>query len=220
MSIREDACEFFTVNLLVVGPFGRAVARYFREFEPRALCAEVSPNDAPPIEACGHARVNVVIAWRPVPDLCDYLDLISRQNRQFFVPLVMESAVLRLGPVITPEEGGCWPCWTKRAGQHTTSIDDHAAVMNYYSMHPFSGPRGYLEPYAMLAAVKIKQTVDSLPSVPAGYIWQLDTITRHILTGVMLGLHNCPRCGLHRDESTRSTSELERHMSFLWKSRR
>jgi hypothetical protein len=91
--------------------------------------------------------------------------------------------------------------------------------MSYYESHPCAGPKGYLEPYAVLGAVKIKQTVDALQysSSLAGQIWQLDALTRQIVNGAVVGVHNCSRCGLQREGPSRSVTEMERRLSWLWK---
>jgi bacteriocin biosynthesis cyclodehydratase domain-containing protein len=200
------------VNVFSVGPFGRAVATYLKAFEPDMMETECSDERAPFSEECSQGGINVMASWRPVPRLCEHLDKFSSAARRPFVPLVLESNVLRLGPIIIPGEEGCWLCWEKRSAQHAAAPDDRAAVLEYYSAHAGAGPKGYLEPFALIGAINIKQVVDLLRSSNqcAGHIRQIDLVTRQIKTGVLVGIHNCPRCGLGREGPIRSIDEMRR----------
>lgn len=201
------------LNVIPVGPFGRAVARHLKAFEPGMVEMEISDGEMPALEEC--RGMSVVASWRPTSTLCDYLCRYSRKANVPFIPLTLEGSALRLGPIILPGEGGCWLCWTKRSAQHAASPDEQAAVLEYYSSHRHAGPQGYLEPFARLGATKLKQTIDALRSSTAmgGCIWQIDVITRQISTGTVVGIHNCPRCGLQREGPKRSIDDMQRHLT-------
>jgi len=207
-----------TVHIVWVGPFGRAVSGYLKGLIPDTIENEAVPGKMPLLEQCLRARINAVAAWRSVPDLCEFLDKSSHESRRPFLPLILDATALRLGPVVVPGSGGCWSCWMKRSSQHAPWPKEQDMIRQYYSAHPNSGPEGYLEPFAMMGAIRIKQTIDALDSSTAvpGYIWQINMLTRQITTGVVAGLHDCPQCGLHRSGLARSFTEMRRDLAYLW----
>lgn len=205
------------IHLISVGPFGFAVARYLKVFAPNTRERPISKNEMPSANACLEASVNVIAAWRPVPVLCEFVDRISHQGQRPFLPLILEGTLLRLGPTVVPGRGGCWSCWVRRSSQHAPWPKETLMIQQFYAEHPDVGPKGYLEPFAMLAAVRIRQTIAALDSsaIP-GCVWQIDTLTRHVTTSVMTGIHDCPRCGLHRSARELSFAEMQRSLRYLW----
>jgi bacteriocin biosynthesis cyclodehydratase domain-containing protein len=183
---------------------------------------KVVDNSPPELESCHVARAYVVAAWRPVPVLCELLDRVSHEAQRPFIPLILESTVIRLGPIVIPGEGGCWNCWMRRCKQHSVRPKEDEAVLRHYSSDTYVGPQGYLEPFALLSAARISQTIDTLDSSPhsckklAGSIWQVDVLTRDMTTSTVIGVHGCPRCGLQRPEIDRSFADLQRELKYLW----
>jgi bacteriocin biosynthesis cyclodehydratase domain-containing protein len=203
-------------HVISVGPFGRAVARHLRS--SRAHLIETagegtqSPADWP------RARALVVAAWRPIPDLCEAADAESHRRGTPFLPVIADSAALSIGPVIVPGRGNCWSCWVRRTHQHAPSLGRRAALWRHYSEHAGAGPHGYLEPFAVVAAARVRQILEAVESEApvAGQVWAMHLLTRRIVTSTVVGVHGCPRCGLHRRESTRSYAELRQALSFAW----
>lgn len=205
------------VHLISVGAFGRAVARYVKAFCEDVLETVVVGDNVPVHEAWPLSRVNVVAACRPVPHLCELLDQIAFEHRRPFIPLVLDSTVLQLGPIVLPG-ASCWACWVQRLLQHATWSSELSALLQYYSSNGSQGPVGYLEPFAVMGASQVVQAVDALDQSSAipGYIWQFDVVRRNIMTSTVVGVHNCPRCGLHRSEATRSYAEIQAELAYLW----
>jgi bacteriocin biosynthesis cyclodehydratase domain-containing protein len=162
--------------------------------------------------------MTILATWRPVPDLCSALNDYSFERHQPFVPLVMNSQCLSLGPIVMPGVGGCWACWLRRARQHDTWPQEQAALAHFYKANPELGPNGYLEPFALMGAARLAQTIQALDSSTAipGQIWTIDLITRRIVVGTLVGIHGCPRCGLGRAEDSRSIAEMRSELSYLW----
>lgn len=214
----SETLDLAPVNIMPVGSFGKAVSCYLQSLIPHATEILISFGQLPLAETCLRARINIVAAWRPAPELCDFVDQLSHQHNRPFFAVILDGTALRLGPVVVPGRGSCWSCWIQRSQQHAAWPKEQAAVWRHYSAHPDSGPRGYLEPFAMLAAAKSKQTIDALASSSAvpGSIWEIDTITRQITTGAVAGVHGCPRCGLHRKAAERSFAEMQRRLTYLW----
>lgn len=205
-----------SIHIFSVGPFGVAVAKYLKGLDNNASETEITGQQIPQ-NCCTH-HINVLAAWRPVVKLCESLDQTNRQSQRSFIPLVAASGMLQLGPVVVMGSGACWQCWMRRSAQHSLWPKQYLASLEFYSTHPYDGPEGYLEPVAMLSAVKIKQVIDALhcSSAKPGYIWQMDVITRHVMEGVVVGVHGCSSCGLQRAGRTRSVDEMELNLTGLW----
>lgn len=205
------------VHLLSVGNFGTAIGEYLKAFRTDIVETVTTDGTLQPY-AWPVARIRLVAAWRPVPHLCELLNELCHKQQVPFVPVILDSAVLQLGPIIVPGGGSCWSCWVRRCQQHSSWCDEQTAVLQYYASNPHSGPQGYLEPFALMAATRMVETIDALDSSTAipGYIWQMDVITRRAMTGKMVGVHDCRRCGLRRIASARGFADMEQELSFLW----
>jgi bacteriocin biosynthesis cyclodehydratase domain-containing protein len=207
-----------SIHVLSVGSFGRAVAHYLIEFGENISETEAEGGPASPSSTWQTARINILAAWRPVPRLCEMLDQLSFEWQRPFLPVVLDSTALRVGPAVVPGSGPCWGCWVRRSMQHADSPKEQAALLRHYAENAADGPRGFLEPFAMMAATRALKTIEALESSidVAGYIWQIDILTRNITSGTLVGVHDCPRCGMHRPALTRSYAELQEQLRYLW----
>jgi len=195
---------------VTAGAFGRAVGVHLQTLLGDALDGI---DDA--VEGCPRADVHVLAAWRPMPALCEQFDRLSHERRRPFVPLTVDGAVLRLGPVVVPGRGPCWSCWSRRAKQHAAPAIGRGRDV---AAQDSAGIEPSTEPYALLGAARIVQTIEALQQRAsiAGHVWQLDMTTREITTTTAVGVHDCPLCGLHRRHETRTVSDMRRHLAHLW----
>jgi len=205
-----------SVHVVSVGAFGRAVAHHLHTF--RSDVVETQIENAAEPGAWPATRMNVVVSWRPVRELCEAADRISHDWQLPFVPLIMDAKILRLGPIVIPGCGSCWNCWVRRSLQHGSWPYRRLLVSDYYATHPEAGPQGYLDAFALMAAARVSQTIDELDSgaALAGNIWQIDMLTREITLSRVVGVHDCPRCGLHLPAQSRSYDEMQQHLGYLW----
>jgi hypothetical protein len=62
----------------------------------------------------------------------------------------------------------------------------------------------------MLAAAQISRTLRRLEDGAAvgGSVWQMDVISRDVVTSTVIGVDACPRCGLQRPFEGRTFREL------------
>ena len=206
------------VYIFSSGAFGEAVARYLEALRGDVVPMPASIDSAP--DEWPLARISVVAAWRPEHALCETLDRLSHARGRPFIPLVADSRTLRLGPIVVPGGGSCWNCWRQRSRQHASWLDRRAAVWKHYDGSPEAGPRGYFAPFAMLGAVRISQTIEELDAQApiGGRLWEIDMITRQIAASTVVGVHNCPRCGLHRPAEDRGFAELRQALQGMWSS--
>jgi bacteriocin biosynthesis cyclodehydratase domain-containing protein len=206
------------ICLGTTGRFGATVGSYLAALRPDIQ--HVNPEGLADPHHWPSARVSILAASRPEPGVCTFLDELSHERKRPFIPLVAEFRSLRLGPIVVPGNGGCWRCWNRRTLQHSSHPTCSAAMHEHYATHPDAGPKGYLRPFAMIGAawiVQIIQTLDLQEHV-GGHVWEIDLLTREISTSQVVGIHDCPRCGLHRDSPGRSFVEMRQALSHLWES--
>src|SRR5215471_13949202 len=206
------------VHLLSVGAVGRAVARYLKTFRSDVVETTVSNHTVPIPELWPASRLTVIAGWRPTPTLCELVEELSYQWQRPFVPLFQASTVLRVGPVVIPGHGPCWTCWTQRCRQHAEWPEADALIFEHYAQQSEAGPSGFLEPFAMMGAERVSCVIDQLSTSNAvgGNIWQIDILTRDITVSRVVGLHACPRCGLHRLAATRTLRPMQTELAYLW----
>jgi bacteriocin biosynthesis cyclodehydratase domain-containing protein len=206
------------VHSFVAGNFGKAGGQYLKSFRNDIIETVVTDDTIPLPEVWPASRALVLIGWRPAPNLCSLLEELSYKWERPFIPLFLDSTVMRLGPVVIPGHGACWNCWIQRSQQHADWPEAEAALLDHYGHSPASGPHGYLEPFAMMAAARLSEVIDQLtePEKIGGHIWQLDMLTQHVTLSQIVGIHGCPRCGLHRSPEERTFAPLEKELAYLW----
>jgi len=208
-----------------VGPFGYAVAERLRD-----LCHDVEvagagatgtvvrPRVPDPAQPPG-PQLNLLVAWRRVPQLEREFDEESFRSGQPWLPVVLDHPVLEIGPVVVPGAGACHGCYRGRLAQHDAARAVRAAVDRHYDADTTAGPAGYLPSTALFAAAAAAEVVDRLRAAPdseAGRVRQIDVPTQQLRSGRVVGVHGCPRCGLGRDETTRSYERLPAMLKGAW----
>ena len=199
------------IHVLSVGPFGRAVGAAFKELEPSAIVTPLRDDEQTFPAFWPTARIHILAAWRPVRSLSRAFDEMCHVWRTPFIEAVIEAPHLRVGPVVVPGSGACRSCYEKRTLQHAARPAQLEALWDYYDANPGRGPQGYLSPFVQIAALRLAQFVDELDedaATTAGSVWELDVVSRQTKMGKVVGVHGCERCGLGRDESTRSYAEM------------
>ena len=200
-----------------VGPFGYAVAERLRD-----LCTDVEVAGAPGTfvrPRMPEPRLNLLVAWRRVPPAEREFDEEAFRTGQPWLPVTLDHPVLEIGPVVVPGTGPCHACYRGRMAQHDPARAFRATVDAHYDENPSAGPDGYLPSTALLAAAAVADVIDRLrtdPAGEAGRIRQIDVPTQGMWSGRVVGVHGCPRCGLGRDETTRSYDRLPALLKGVW----
>jgi bacteriocin biosynthesis cyclodehydratase domain-containing protein len=169
-----------------------------------------APGDGP--LPAGLDGVTVVVAGRPVPALTDRVDAWAFATGTPWLPVVVEGTALRAGPLVVPGESACHRCFRSRLRQHAAAPAVEVALDAYYRTSPADEPYGYLPGTVAVAADLIDQAVGDPPAA-AGRVRQRDLSSGRSTSGQVVGVHGCDRCGLHRDESNRSSADLYRSLS-------
>jgi bacteriocin biosynthesis cyclodehydratase domain-containing protein len=208
------------VHLFCAGRFGEAVQQHMLRYRDELVCTAAANADALKMEdGLKSAKMLALAAWRSDRKLCASLDRVAHDTGKPFIPLMIEQNKVRLGPVVVPGRSCCWTCWNRRAQQNFPWQAARHALLEFYEAHPESGPEGYLETIAAVAAAKMAQVLADAEKdqVSPGLVWQLDLITRQVDTYTAIGIHDCPRCGLQRPPQTRSVDFMSRELEWLWK---
>jgi bacteriocin biosynthesis cyclodehydratase domain-containing protein len=216
MEQQRDARRTVSEPILIVtvGAFGRAVGRRIEALDRHARALE-DAGALTPTASARSPRAVVLAASRPLWHRCEEIEERAFACGWPFVPAILESRSLTIGPIVVPGAGACWSCWHARSKQHDRHGVARAALAAHYRDHPDAEPKGFLEPFALLTAARISQAIDRLDSA-AGEVWRLDVITREATTSQVVGLHNCPRCGLHRPAEERTVGAMRRAVANSW----
>ncbi|GIF05517.1 TOMM precursor leader peptide-binding protein [Actinoplanes siamensis] len=203
-----------------VGPFGYAVAERLGDLCHDAEvvgAAFVRPRAAPPPPG---PHLHLLASWRRVPELEREFDEEAFRTGQPWLPVTLDHPQLEIGPVVVPGAGACLGCYRRRIMQHDDARVIRAALDEYYDAHPEAGPGGYLPSTALLAAAAAAEVVGRIredAAAEAGRVRQIEVATQQVRTGRVVGVHGCPRCGLGRDETTRSYERLPEMLQGVWR---
>jgi len=209
-----------SVHLLAIGSFGRAVADEMEAMlDPVPVRVTAQPGAASRPDELPElylAAAVVVLAGRPVPAITEWVDEVSFASGVPWLPVIVESTVLRTGPLVVPGRSACYRCFLLRMHQHSPTPAVELALAGHYRASAADEPYGYLPGTVALAASTGSDAVDRALAAPAtgtGQVRQRDLVSGRLTRGQVVGIHGCNRCGLHRDERSRSTVDLRQAMS-------
>ena len=200
-----------------VGPFGLAVADRLRDLCPDVEIAGTGTGVVRPRPP--EPRLTVLAAWRRMPRLAREFDEEAFRTGRPWLPVTIDHPVLEIGPVVVPGTGPCHGCYRDRTAQHDPAREFRATVDAHFDQDPAAGPAGYLPSTALLAAAVVLDIAERLRTAPedeAGRVRQIDVPTQAVCSGRVVGVHACPRCGLGRDETTRSFDRLPALLKGVW----
>ncbi|MBV9257956.1 MAG: TOMM precursor leader peptide-binding protein [Ktedonobacteraceae bacterium] len=207
------------VHIISVGAFGNAVAAALKELLPDVLQTGVDAQNQAYPASWPIARVNILASWRPVPALQQLIDGISFAWKRPSITVVLNAPYLLIGPVVVPGISACYNCYERRFLQHSARQEVYRSLQAHYDQYPESGPQGYLPSLVHIAALRLAQNIlqlDEDASKIAGQIWHMNTLTRYTFTARVVGVHACPRCGLRRDEATRSYLDMQKELADIF----
>jgi bacteriocin biosynthesis cyclodehydratase domain-containing protein len=206
------------VHLLAVGSFGQAVADEMVTMLDPVPARVVSlpgaaslPDELSEAAELSLASAAVVLAGRPVPAIAEWVDEVSFASGVPWLPVTIESTVLRTGPVVVPGLSACYRCFRLRMHQHAPAPAVELALEQHFRTSVADEPYGYLPGTVALAAGTATEAL-AAPAAGAGQVWQRDLVSGRLIHGRAVGVHGCGRCGLHRDERIRSTVDIREAM--------
>lgn len=131
--------------VIPVGDFGRAVSRHLITEIPTATVVDqetaCSADTSSPL---------ILATWREVPALARSLDRLRRIP--WWIPVVYDHPMIRVGPLLGPDLPGCYDCLT---GRMLSAAENPALKRDMWAMYDRDstlGIDGYLEHHAVIAA--------------------------------------------------------------------
>jgi bacteriocin biosynthesis cyclodehydratase domain-containing protein len=202
--------------VLAVGEFGSAVADILAGPErPGSPVIYDGPI------AAGHlpvAETYVLVSGHPAPAALETLDDAVFAWGCRLVPVTVEHPYLRLGPVVVPGRSPCYHCFAARCLQHALVPAYALAVTEHFRDQQAPSWPGYLPPVATIAAAWAQRALHWEAGAglgSPGAVQMLNMLTFQQFAGAVVGVHGCRRCGLGRDEHTRSTAGMAEFVGSL-----
>lgn len=189
--------------ITAAGGFGQAVAQ--------KLAAEYDTRIAAPEETADssrwhRARVHVVAAWRETPSLFDLADSYAFITGRPWLPITLDAASLRVGPLVTGKEGPCYRCFLGRQYQHRRLREMDRRLFSRYDTDLTCGVAGFLAAHVSLAAsaagFAITAAADGSASAERGRVRRFTLLSPQVSVFTVIPVHGCARCGRQQPDAT------------------
>jgi bacteriocin biosynthesis cyclodehydratase domain-containing protein len=199
----------YRMCVIALDDFGAAVGDHLAQRQREV--AVVQGRRRVDVAGLPPAGAYVLARSRQDPDLELLLDESVHHWRSLLLPLIVEHPHLRIGPLVVPGAGACAGCHHARRRQHWAGGPAQDALEDLYREDPAVGPAGFLPMSAQFAADIATGLLERAllgDTGDAGTVRRLGLLTQETQRSTVVGVHGCPRCGLGRDETTRSYARL------------
>lgn len=211
------------IHIITVGGFGEEVAARFLQRDPSILVTKLeTTNYTLQIHQFPSARLHIFVCDKPLSSFAKLLDNIFYNWKEPWLLMTQEHPYLRIGPFIIPGKKSCYHCFEARYLQHSTKPSHIKALYDYYSLHPFASPKGFLPGFAGIVTSytwNIIKRFDQQDYSMAGDVYQIHMLKRTSFCAKVLNVHGCARCTPDRNWKTSSVDMLAKHITPLLKSR-
>lgn len=175
-------------SLVGAGPFGDWVVQILADRFTKGRAAD--PDDLAGAFS-GEIDAVVLALWRHSPRLCEQADELAHRRGIPWLPITMESTVMRVGPWVAPGSGPCHRCYRLRRIQHDHDWEGSRAIYDAYDRDSTLGPVGFLPHHARLAASFAASLLcDPLP----GRVITISAISLSVDAHHVVACHGCDRC--------------------------
>jgi bacteriocin biosynthesis cyclodehydratase domain-containing protein len=202
------------LNALGIGDFGKSVLRHLSAIDTNITQIWLRDRSLFDLSALTN-MLNVVIGDADLGDLLLTCNDECYRRGIRLLPVIHDHSSLRVGPLINPGNGPCWACWKHRTEQHGASPNEAPAQACGEKTLPSIG---FLAPASSLAAAALVEVYnrENAGSLLSGTVYHLSLLSGHRNTSQIVGIHGCSKCGLDLPTRDRSTTELHKHLTFLW----
>lgn len=206
------------VEILWQGDFGSSVAQWLHLLGAGGKARELAEHLPLTLNFSWPAGTPLIfVASRPHASACQLLTRYVAEHEARCLPIILGGRRITVGPLLHRNSACCWSCAERRALQHSPWPQEESRLAGRYASFAAAGPGGFLEPFALWAASHALKVMEQcLTGNLAARVWFLNLFTRQTLSATYFGIHGCSQCGLHRNESTRSTDLLADAVSYLW----
>lgn len=190
------------ILILTAGEFGRATgARLQQILEPYPCpvrLAALPADEATARTWVDGASALAIAAWRPYPEVGNWIDDASHAARIPWSRAVLHGTRLTCGPLVVPGEGPCFHCYQRRWASHHPAPERELVIEHAYARDSGLGPAGFITPMVEIAAAALAEDLRA-SARSAGRVRLVDVISGAVQETAVLGIHACPRCGLPHD---------------------
>ncbi|MER6014545.1 TOMM precursor leader peptide-binding protein [Streptomyces bluensis] len=179
--------------VIATGAFGERVGRLLAETRPGIEVLSVSELRYAFDEFTGPV---VLAAWRPEPALCEEIDALAHDVGRSWLPVVLETAVVRVGPLVRPPYAPCFGCYRRRRSQHDLQARTTSLLTDRYDRDPHCGPGGFLPHHARAAGSVAAAYVDGAPGTGTGLVSTVRLREWGVEAHRVVPCHGCTRCGV------------------------
>lgn len=187
-------------QIFSIGKFGYAMWEFLNDSGIQSNHVDLN-NENELVISSNLSGVLFIANYQSV-SLLRQLDVEVHKRNIPFIPVVLDSPFLVVGPVIIPGNEGCYHCYHERIMQHHPNAELTRSVQQYYNDQQIVGVQGYHPADIVLIGNLLKRIVER-PEMYQGKFFRLNEVTREWNKSSVTGIHSCPRCGLQRDEETR-----------------
>jgi bacteriocin biosynthesis cyclodehydratase domain-containing protein len=195
------------ILILTRGPFGQAVGEQVCQRLHglgRAAQAQELPLDGAALAAAvARASAIAVALWRPYPQELRWLDDACFAAGVPWTMAELHGTRLTCGPVVVPGAGPCHHCFQRRWASHHPAPERELVIERAYRQDPALGPKGFVQPLVAIAASALVEDLHE-PAARAGQLRLVDVLSGAVQETAVLGIHACPRCGIHHPGPTGS----------------
>jgi bacteriocin biosynthesis cyclodehydratase domain-containing protein len=166
------------------------------------------PRDAASIDgmlrSLNRSDIFIFISPRPRDAACRVINAGCCKIGCTFLPVIVDTESLIVGPLVQVPGTPCWECWNTRERANYHFADQRAALRNYYDQESCKSPIGYMPYLVGVAAGKLAGVLNNsrLFKEQLGRSWAINLWTREISQAAFVGRHACPHCGVHDLDGT------------------
>ncbi|WP_377887555.1 hypothetical protein [Alkalihalobacillus sp. R86527] len=194
------------IHAFISGDFSSAISRSIH-----SSYADYTFSELPSVEIYKEwtvfeksADIYLVILDAPNPSFCEKINDLCHDLEKAFIPIIVEQPHINIGPVYLGQETACYSCYIDRVRQHSNKNEILDNLWRFYEANPTSAPKGFHPADPDLISNWVLGHLESSFREIGGRIFRINLITRDSQSSSVIGVHGCKRCGLNRDEATRS----------------
>lgn len=207
-----------SVRICAIGDFGRVIAAYLQLYVPELERTESSSLTSLMSTSLPFSHIHILAVTTQEISVCAEATRRFYANSDMFVPVVLRSSAISVGPVNGKQTPGtCWNCAERRNKQHQHAAPGVGAATNLVTKCDSFQIFGLSHCALLLVASGLSYLVHESDRgcAPSSFVWHLDLKTGNCGGNEVDGIHQCPVCGLGRDAADISTKQLSEDLSYL-----
>jgi len=197
------------ISILEIGELATMIADEVEKARPISRGAITSVASLAPIDE--RTDLCILISEHPCQKVARTLDDRCFERGIPFLPMIVEHPFLFIGPVANLDGSVCYHCFSDRYAQHNPISHIASVVDKHYEDRLSHGPKGVHPGDVAFWSQWLLYSFETGFESFARTVARVHLLTRENVTSPVVPVHGCPRCGLHKDERTRSYADLLTH---------